>query len=126
MLYTASLNRKDHHHGLLLDVTVKSARPENRVFAPTWALVMASKRGEISWAEYTEAYVRMLRLRWAGDPQFPSGRAQLLQTARTAVRTDTTLLCYCREPATCHRSLLADVLVKIAASDGLVLDVVLR
>lgn len=129
MLYTACKNRPADHHGLALDVTVMSARPEDRCLAPTWELVRASKDGRITWAQYTEGYLALLRERWAlgpdRQPRDSAARARLLQLARLAATGDVTLLCYCREPAHCHRSLLAQVLVKIAAAQRPALTIAL-
>ena len=122
MLYTASLNRRADHHGLTLDVTVKSARPENRVFAPTWEMVMGVKDGRLAWHEYVARYRALLRGRWDD----PASRRQLVATALTAVRTDVTILCYCPSPVHCHRSLLAEVLQQVAKAQGKELQVVLR
>ena len=117
MLYTACKNRPQHHKGLVLDVTVMSARPEDRCFAPTWELVKGAKSGALTWEQYTEGYLALLRARYAlGPDKRPldsAARARMLQVARLASTGDVTLTCYCGDPARCHRSLLADVLVKI-------------
>ena len=118
MLYTASLNRKADQRGLVLDVTVKSAAEADRCLAPTWDLVMGAKRGELDWAAYTEGYLALLRGRWRDDP---AARARLEALADRACAGDVTLCCYCRGPERCHRSLLAAVLVKVAAGRGRVL-----
>ena len=123
MLYTASLNKKADHRGLLLDVTVKSARPEDRVFAPTWDLVMASKRGQITWDQYRQAYLGLLRARWDQDP---GAKARLRAVALQAVAQDVTLACYCASHERCHRSVLAVLLTLVAKQQGKTLTVVLK
>jgi uncharacterized protein YeaO (DUF488 family) len=115
MLYTACLNRPAEHHGLVLDATVRSAAPEDRCLAPTWAMVMALKHGQIDWAEYTRRYTDLLRERWNTDAQ---ARARISEVALTATERDVTLLCFCHEPHRCHRSLLAALLVRVAQAYG--------
>lgn len=90
-----------------LDVTVKSAGPEGRPFAPTWDLVNGARSGRISWDEYTARYRKLMRERLQADDR--PWRAVL-------ERQSVTLLCYCRDPARCHRTLLAGYLAAYARS----------
>jgi uncharacterized protein YeaO (DUF488 family) len=123
MLYTASLNRREDHHGTVLDVTVKSARPEDACLAPTWALVLGVKDGTLSWTEYADRYTQLLRVRWN---TVPAARRRMEQLAQQAALGDVTLCCYCREPQRCHRSLLAGILTRIADARDLQLQLAVR
>ena len=98
---------------LVLDTTAKAKGGKGKVFAPTWDMVMASKRGEISWAEYTAQYLSLLRRRYKQN-------RRLFEEVVAA--RDVVVLCYCQNSVVgdrhCHRYLLADVLVKVATSLG--------
>ena len=98
---------------LVLDTTAKAKGGQGKVFAPTWDMVMASKRGEISWAEYTAQYLSLLRKRYQQNRRL---------FEEVAAAGDVVVLCYCPNTVTgdrhCHRYLLAEVLVKVAQSLG--------
>ena len=85
-----------------LDITVKSG---DKVFAPTWRIVMALKNGEISWKEYEAEYRQMMQ---RSQNAFKDHWIELLQ------KDSVTLICYCQKPEQCHRSLLAEMLVTFA------------
>ncbi len=90
-----------------LDVTVKSSE-EGRAFAPTWEMVMAHKRGQMSDAEYRNLYWAMMRRSWN---QNRAAWGELLS------RDEVTLLCYCRAGKFCHRRILAEILQKMGADN---------
>lgn len=98
----------------VLNTTVKSGRGLGAVFAPTWEIVMQSKRGEIGWQTYSEHYTELMRQRYR---QYP-------EAFHEAVQSDALVLCcYCRDTHTtsrhCHRYLLVDILQKVAAHHGI-------
>lgn len=118
MIYTGTV--RDSGAGIVfIDTTVKSALPEWRPLAPTWELVMGSKRGLITWEQYTEGYLAKLRQEYAKD------KSPFVEAVNLAAQSSICLCCYCsREKAQagrCHRVLLAEVLVKVARSMGITL-----
>lgn len=95
------------YHGIdALDITVKSGDP---CFAPTWAMVMGWKKGEITDAQYTEMYYARMR---------ESYRTNRSRWEEVLSHSSVTLLCYCPKGTFCHRYLLADILVKLGAERG--------
>lgn len=103
IIATARINTTDPD---ALNITVKSAStPEGRALAPTWKMVMASKQGKITWEQYTEQYLALLRKRYAQD-QTPF--LNILKRKRVV------LICYCTDWKHCHRFLAMQVLQKIA------------
>lgn len=91
-----------------LDVTRKSAGADGLPFAPSWAILSpeldARRRGEDAaarWPAYVAAYEHEMRESERRDP----GAWQ-----RLLGRESVTLLCYCTDPAHCHRSVLARML----------------
>lgn len=83
-----------------LDTTVKSSTGLGRHFAPTWDMVMGHKRGQISDAQYTEQYLRIL-------DQVPATAWNQLATQAAL-----TVLCYCRDSAYCHTHVLIEYAVR--------------
>lgn len=107
-IYTGRIDNRDPD---TLDITIKSASTtEGRALAPTWALVMNHKRGQISDQEYTDAYLALLRVRYNENP---TPFLDILKRDRVV------LACYCPAGAFCHRHIAVDVLEKIAASKGI-------
>lgn len=49
---TARIDYQGHVGQRVLNTTVKSGTGLGAVFAPTWKMVMQSKRDEITWDEY--------------------------------------------------------------------------
>jgi uncharacterized protein YeaO (DUF488 family) len=88
-----------------LDITVKSG---DRVFAPTWDMVMSFKEGRISEVLYAEMY---------RDLMVTSHRMHRARWDSVLAMQEVTLLCYCRPGAFCHRRLLAGFLAKLGAQD---------
>lgn len=97
-VYTAQIGT--YHGADALDITIKSARPEGRPFAPDrWDMVLGVKRGHVSHGAYRAYYLEGMResYRRHGDAW-----------AALLARDEVTLLCYC-PPAmpVCHRRILA-------------------
>lgn len=124
---TACIHTTDMDDPRNVDITIKSAPPIGRVLAPLWPLVAGSKhykqlqagqavderwRGNrpLSWDEYTQEYLKLLRSRYGRNPR---PFLDLLDLG------DLTLCCYCRPGDNCHRHLAAGVLAKIAVASGL-------
>jgi hypothetical protein len=98
-----------------LDVT-KSAGPDGLPFAPSgrilWPLIAARKLHgaaavEAAWPSYVEKYTAEMRA---------SYREQRLAWDALLARAEVTLVCYCTDPAHCHRKLLAEILGKLGAT----------
>lgn len=87
--------RKNGPYGI--DITAKSASGPARYFAPTWDMVMGSKRGQLTWDDYTERYIAILD----GVPEF--AWKWLKAQANNGVLT---VLCYCPDGKQCHTHLL--------------------
>ena len=99
----------------MMDITVKSARTNiEKLLAPTWEMVRASKSGAITWQQYTDRYYRMMRHRYRVN----KGTFDTLLTERERI----VLKCYCGQPDRCHRSLAVDILTKIAESLGIAVN----
>jgi hypothetical protein len=119
-------------HGLLnaVDVTRKSAKGDGLAFAPSWAILNpaleARERAErlrvaLQWSEATtvldEAW-REYRPRYLAEMR-ESYRRDRGPWERLLAMGHATLLCYCRDPSRCHRTLLArDILPKLGAIYG--------
>lgn len=108
-----------------LDTTIKSASTDiGKLFAPTWEMVTGVKAyyGDNRWPkvkpisgeEYGQCYYQLLRDRYRKHTAL---FLNLIQQERVV------LCCYCTEPEACHRSLAADILLKIAQHHGV--DVIL-
>jgi uncharacterized protein YeaO (DUF488 family) len=61
------------------------------------------KRGRISWAQYRERYLDLLRSRWSSG----------LKEEIMALDNDVTLCCWEHTPEMCHRSIVAEVIAKV-------------
>jgi len=109
---TARINTTDLDR---LDITVKSAGPVGKILAPTWEMVMKSKSGEITWEQYTDQYLALLRQRYAQNKQ------PFLDILK---RNRTILTCYCTDHQHCHRTLAQEVLQKIAAHHDITITLV--
>ena len=97
-IYTAQIGR--YHGANALDITIKSAPPEGRPFAPDrWDMVLGAKRGRVSADAYRDYYLKLMRTSYRQHPQ-----AWTVLLARNEV----TLLCYCTAATPfCHRHILA-------------------
>jgi uncharacterized protein YeaO (DUF488 family) len=91
----------------IIDITIKSSQPPWNVFAPTWAMVNAYKSGELSKEDYTEQYIKLMRLRYKANKDTFH---QLIQMAK---HESVALACYCPPGEFCHRHILKDILQKI-------------
>lgn len=109
-LYTARINYRPQTGETVLNTTVKSGAGLGLLFAPTWEMVMASKRGQIDWPEYTARYYARMR------ESYQAHRGAWLEVVGLPCVVVT---CYCGEPIHCHRSLLVDILGKVAEAQGL-------
>lgn len=89
-----------------MDITVKSAGPIGKTFAPTWPLVMGLKNGKITWEEYACQYRNLMR---ASYRRFPDIWENVLS------REQVWFLCYCHDERHCHRSLLRDYFLTLGA-----------
>jgi hypothetical protein len=101
----------------VLNTTVKSGTGIGAVFAPTWELVMASKRGVISWQEYIDGYYDLMRTRYRHN------KAAFIEALG---HDELIVTCYCKDTSTttrhCHRYLLVDILEKVAAAEGIAFE----
>jgi hypothetical protein len=96
------------------DVTVGSGGTSGKPFAPTWAILrpyLAKRdRGEITdadWVGYVEAYRDLMRRSYV---ERRDAWDALL------ARPEVTLVCFCTDPKRCHRSILAEILVRLGAN----------
>ncbi len=94
----------------VIDITVKSAKGDYRVFAPTWDMVMGHKRRTISTAKYTERYLGMMR---------ESYRQHTNVWHKVARMDAVALVCYCMPDRFCHRHLLADYIEAVCSHLGI-------
>lgn len=89
----------------VLNTTVKSGTGLGAVFAPTWKMVMQSKRDEITWDEYRRQYTALMWQRYADN------QAAFLQVLSS---NELVVCCYCKNThATtkhCHRYILVEIL----------------
>lgn len=110
-------DRIDNIDPARIDTTAKSASTdEGKLLAPTWELVNAIKDGSITWEQYTDGYINLLRGRYPAHKELFE---QILKRGKVIVE------CYCSKDDClhCHRTLAVQVLKKIAWSSGLyVLD----
>jgi uncharacterized protein YeaO (DUF488 family) len=107
---TARIDYRGHAGQRVLNTTIKRGTGLGAVFAPTWKMVMASKKKEIPWQSYIEEYTALMRQRYLAD----------LSAFLEALSSDELIVCcYCRDThATtkhCHRYLLVEILEKVAA-----------
>lgn len=103
-IYTAQIGYKGLDG---YDITVKSG---DKVFAPTWNMVMDYKRGKLSKEAYSSMYRELMLRSWREHRQ---AWLDLLN------REEVTLVCYCRPGDFCHRLLLAEYLVKLGKHLGI-------
>lgn len=90
-----------------LDITVKGQDPIGKMFAPTWAMVMGLKDGKLSWLDYCMKYADMM------VESFIANQQKWLDMVN---QEDTiTFVCFCANPKSCHRHLLAVILQQLGA-----------
>lgn len=99
-----------------LDVTRKSAGPDGIPFAPSWSILgpalklrrrQGARRLRSAWPQYAADYTAEMRR---------SYRDQRAAWERLLARFEVTLVCYCTDPAHCHRTVLAEMLVRLGAT----------
>jgi len=97
-----------------LDITRKSAGIAGLPFAPSWKILgpmLALRRSGgdelAAWPKYAEAYAEEMRASW---------RSHRAAWDALLARNEVTLLCYCKDAAHCHRTLLAGLLAKLGAT----------
>lgn len=99
-----------------LDITAKSGRGLGALLAPSWGILSPilamRKRGDLAgveaaWPRYVELYTREMRECYRAHR---AAWAELLAQPRV-------LVCYCTDPARCHRRVLAEVLARLGAAD---------
>lgn len=91
----------------MIDITVKSARTEYKCFAPTWDLVMSSKRKQITKAQYKERFIKLLNTR-----NLDCAITNLQQTYITNHSKPIYLCCYCSLDRWCHTDMVIDYLIE--------------
>lgn len=74
--------------------------------APSRELINEYRRGEVSWDDFGERYLKEL----SND----SSQTELLRLARMARSQVITLLCFCEEESDCHRTLLRRAIIDSA------------
>ena len=92
-----------------LDITIKSAPPEGRPFAPDrWDMVLGARRGRLSADAYRAYYLELMR---------ESYRQHREVWTTVLARDEVTLLCYCAAATPfCHRYILArEILPRLGA-----------
>lgn len=90
------------------DVTVKTG---DVVFAPAWHLVKLYKDEQITWRQYTQLYVQQMR------KSYQANKAHWISLLQ---KPSFTLVCFCVDPTHCHRTLLAQILVKVGRANNTV------
>jgi uncharacterized protein YeaO (DUF488 family) len=91
------------------DVTRKSGGPAGHPFAPSWPLLswglaeMRAGRGDAAWPVYRDRYVEEMRVSW---------RRHRAAWDALLARERVVLVCYCVEETRCHRTVLAELLVR--------------
>lgn len=106
-VYTAQYNYKGPNR---VDITVKSAEPPWKVFAPTWDMVntyLASPRDKKAAQIYTMEYDKIVLKAFMYNNKTLT---DLIHSDETRV-----LVCFCKAGAFCHRILLAVHLASLGA-----------
>jgi uncharacterized protein YeaO (DUF488 family) len=67
-------------------------------------LIKAWKGGKVTWPQFKKRYI--------ADLEDPDKRQLIRQLAQQAKTQKITLLCGCRDPNTCHRSILKEQIMK--------------
>lgn len=113
IVYTARVSYRGPDR---LDITRKSAGPEGLPFAPSWEIlrpILALRRTQgaaavaDAWPRYVADYTAEMRVSF-----YRHHRAAWVALLE---RPEVTLVCYCADPARCHRTVLAEILGKLGA-----------
>lgn len=91
--------------GIRLDITIKNAK--NHVLSPTWDIVMGLKDGKITWAQYEEKYLALLKKR------LKTRSSEFMAVLNMAVDENVYLICFCTDERYCHRRLAKEFLMKL-------------
>jgi len=86
-----------------LDITIKGQDPVGKVFAPTWDMVLAYKKGNLKKASYTLLYSKLMKKSRKENPEIWK---KILKKKRI------TFVCFCKAGTFCHRVLLAEMFGK--------------
>lgn len=108
-LYTIQLSKRRLLEGRdieLLDITVKSG---DKLFAPEWEWVMASKRDPTFENTYVDLYRAKMRESYKANKQH----------WLDSMSSDIALGCYCPSGGFCHRHLLATYFKAVAEKHGI-------
>jgi uncharacterized protein YeaO (DUF488 family) len=123
MLYTASTVDRRAHYGTVLEVT----RAAGSAFAPSAALLADFTAGRCGWRRFERRYTEEMRAHYRRDP---SVWIDLVEQAAVDVG-DVTLVCDECGPqppgggearVRCHRRILRELLVAVAADRGVLVD----
>jgi uncharacterized protein YeaO (DUF488 family) len=111
-VYTARISYRGTDR---LDITRKSAGVDGIAFAPSgrilWPMI-ALRRSAPSmvdsvWPDYVASYTAEMRA---------SYRDRRSEWDALLERDEVTLVCYCQDHTRCHRTVLAEILVKLGAT----------
>ena len=86
-----------------LDITVKGQDSIGKVFAPTWDMVSAYKKGKLKAASYTLLYSKLMKKSRKENPEI---------WKKVLKRKRVTFVCFCKAGSFCHRVLLAEIFDK--------------
>lgn len=98
-----------------MDVARSSAGPDGLPVAPSWGILrpmLELRRSEgamavaYAWPKYAADYTAEMRT---------SYRDHRAAWDALLARDEVTLLCYCTDPAHCHRTMLSEILAKLGA-----------
>lgn len=103
-IFTSTYN---YTHANRLDITSKTKDPIGKIFAPPWSLVKSYKWEGLSKEEYTENYLKLLRIQYKQNYE----AFEKVLNLKTVV-----FVCYCKPKDFCHRFILADCFVKLGAN----------
>ena len=86
-----------------LDITIKGKDPVGKVFAPTWDMVLAYKKGKFKKDSYVLLYKKLMKKSRKENPEI---------WKKVLKRKRVTFVCFCKAGAFCHRVLLAEIFEK--------------
>jgi hypothetical protein len=92
-----------------IDTSIKSAKTTlGKLLAPTWDMVMGSKRGTLSNSDYTKQYLDLLQKRYL---QIQPLVLQLVNFCWAQDKTTVIFQCYCNNGDFCHTYIIIDWLM---------------
>ena len=86
-----------------LDITIGTG---DKVFAPSWEIVIGHKRGKITDKQYTNAYIKLMRI---------SYKRHKKRWNEILNKDKIVFCCYCSSDKFCHRYILANIFTKLGA-----------